>query len=42
MRTVSLHWRTGKVPSPVTQVFLREFVIVAKVQAKQLGLEQIN
>jgi DNA-binding transcriptional LysR family regulator len=42
MRTVSLHWRTGKVPSPVTQLFLREFVIVAKVQAKQLGLEQIN
>ena len=42
MRTVSLHWRIGKVPSPVTQVFLREFVIAAQGHAKQLGLEPIN
>lgn len=42
MRTVSLHWRTGKVPSPVTRLFLREFVIAAQGQAKQLGLEPIN
>ena len=42
MRTVSLHWRIGKVPSPVTQLFLREFIIAAKGQAKQLGLESIT
>jgi DNA-binding transcriptional LysR family regulator len=42
MRTVSLHWRIGKVPSPVTQVFLREFIIAAQIHAKQLGLDPIT
>lgn len=41
LRTVSLHWRIGKVPSPVTQLFLREFIIAAQIHAKQLGLEPI-
>lgn len=39
MRTVGLHWRDGKVHSPVAQVFLRDFAAAARVEAKNLGLQ---
>lgn len=42
LRTVSLYWREGKIPSPVTQVFLREFVSAAQSQAQALGLEGLH
>lgn len=42
MRTVSLHWRDGKVPSPVAQLFRKDFGASARAQAQSLGLEAIR
>lgn len=39
IRTVCLHWRIGKVLSPVTQRFAREFAAAAQAHAGSLGLE---
>lgn len=42
MRTVSVHWRMGRVPSPVAQRFLREFVSTARANVRTLGLQPIE
>lgn len=39
LRTVGLHWRLGRVPSPVAQRFMQDFVQAAQAQAERLGLE---
>lgn len=41
LRTVSLHWRTGRIPSPVAQRFLEDFAMAAQQKTKSLGLEAI-
>ena len=38
LRTVGLHWRDGKVLSPVTQVFRHEFTAAARRHAQSLGI----
>lgn len=42
MRTVSMHWRTGRVPSPVAQRFLHEFLSAAQSSITNLGLQSIR
>lgn len=42
IRTVSLQWRSGRVPSPVAQRFLDEFASTAKEVAIGLGLESVT
>jgi DNA-binding transcriptional LysR family regulator len=42
LRTVGIHWREGKVPSPVTSLFRKEFVAAARDHAKLIGLEAIT
>lgn len=41
LRTVSLHWRTGKASSPVTRLFLSAFLDEAQAEARLLGLEPV-
>ncbi|MBL4916551.1 LysR family transcriptional regulator [Szabonella alba] len=41
-RTVGIHWREGKVPSPVTSLFRTEFAIAARAQARRIGLEPVS
>ena len=41
LRTVGLHWRMGKVPSPVTLLFLRDFAAAARQRAVSLGLHPV-
>lgn len=41
MRTVSLHWRSGRVPSPVVQRFMEDFVSAAQQMTRRLGLDPI-
>jgi len=40
-RTVGIHWRDGKVPSPVARLFRSEFARAARAEAGLLGLEPI-
>ena len=42
MRTVSLYWRAGRVPSPVAQRFLRDFALAEQHLTRTLGLEPID
>jgi DNA-binding transcriptional LysR family regulator len=42
LRTVGIHWREGKVPSPVTTLFRTEFAAAARTHAKQIGLETVS
>lgn len=42
MRRVSIHWRIGRIHSPVAQLFLQEFAAEARLQAGRLGLEPIT
>jgi hypothetical protein len=41
MRTVSLHWRLGRVPSPIAQRFLQDFTLAAQEMTKSFGLEPV-
>lgn len=41
LRTVGLHWREGKVPSPVTKAFRAEFTSAARAEAALIGLEAV-
>lgn len=41
IRTVGIHWRLGKVPSPVAGLFRAEFARSARAEAGQIGLEPI-
>jgi DNA-binding transcriptional LysR family regulator len=41
MRTVSLHWRLGRVPSPIAQRFLQDFTSAAQEMTKSFGLEPV-
>ncbi len=38
MRTVGLHWRLDRTPSPVAQLFICEFASSAREKARELGL----
>lgn len=38
MRTVGLHWRLGRTPTPVAQRFISEFTSSARERARSLGL----
>jgi len=40
-RTVSIHWREGKVLSPVANIFRRDFCATARMQARAFGLDPI-
>jgi len=42
MRTVSLYWRLGRVPSPIAQRFLQDFALAAQRMTTNLGLEMIE
>ncbi|MDX5351302.1 MAG: LysR family transcriptional regulator [Paracoccaceae bacterium] len=42
LRTVGIHWREGKVPSPVTSLFQAEFATAARAQARLIGLEAVT
>ena len=42
MRTVGVLWRMGRVPSPVTQRFLQEFVTDAQSSIRALGLQPMS
>jgi DNA-binding transcriptional LysR family regulator len=42
LRTVGIHWRAGKVPSPVTSLFRNDFVAAARAHARLIGLEAIT
>lgn len=39
LRTVGIYWRDGKVPSPVTHLFRKDFTVAARDHAKLIGLE---
>lgn len=39
MRTVGLHWRLGRTPSPVALRFIAEFTASAREKARSLGLD---
>jgi len=41
LRTVGIHWREGKVPSPVTSLFRKEFAAAARAHARLIGLEVV-
>lgn len=41
LRTVGIHWRDGKVPSPVTSLFRTNFATAARAQARRMGLEPV-
>lgn len=41
LRTVGIHWREGKVPSPVTSLFRTEFAAAARAHARLIGLEGV-
>lgn len=42
LRTVGIHWRAGKVPSPVTRQFRHDFAAAARTHARQIGLEAVG
>ena len=42
LRTVGIHWREGKVPSPVTSLFRTSFAAAARTNAKLIGLEAVD
>lgn len=42
LRTVGIHWREGKVPSPVTSLFRNDFAAAARAHARLIGLEAIT
>lgn len=42
LRTVGIHWREGKVPSPVTSLFRTSFAAAARANAKLIGLEAVD
>ena len=42
MRTVGIHWREGKVPSPVAGLFRTNFACAARIHAKLIGLEAVD
>ncbi len=41
LRTVGIHWREGKVLSPVTSQFRTEFATAARAHSGQIGLEAV-
>lgn len=42
LRTVGIHWREGKVPSPVSSLFRNDFAAAARAHARLIGLEAIT
>lgn len=42
LRTVGIHWREGKVLSPVSSQFRTDFAAAARTHAEQIGLEAVT